>query len=87
MATGIAYAITSYLCQVACFSPSGLVLASMCGCAEHFVAATISPFLYLKEPQNLSLHISETPNNSWAQLLMPLERSYLHYKLKKEQWE
>lgn len=78
--------VTSYLCQVACFSPSGLVLATMHGFAEHFVAVTISLFLYLKEPQNLSLHISETPNNSWAQLLMPLERSYLDYKLKKEQW-
>ena len=78
--------LTSYLCQAACFPPPGLVLATTCGCAEHVIAVTICLFLYLKDPQNLSLCISETPSNSWAQLLMPLERSHLDYKLKKEQW-
>lgn len=77
--------VTSHLCQEACFSPSVLVLSTMCACAEHFVAAAISVFLYVKEPQNLSLRLSATLNNSWTQLLMPLERSYLDYKLKKEQ--
>lgn len=66
------------------FFPSGLVFTAMCGCAEHFVAATISLFLHLKEPQKLSLYISETPSNSWAQQLMPLERSYVGCKLKSE---
>lgn len=58
--------VPSYLCQVTCFSPSGLVLSTMCGCAEHFVPATISLSLYLKGSHNLSLHISATPNNSWG---------------------
>lgn len=66
VATGIAFAYASYWypCQAACFSPSGLALFTMCGCAEHSVAATISLFLYLKEIQNLSIYISATPKNS-----------------------
>lgn len=40
---------TSLLGQVACFSPSGLVLFTTCGCA-----APVSLFLYRKEPKNPS---------------------------------
>lgn len=71
VATGIAFAYASYWypCQAACFSPSGLALLTMCGCAEHSVTAAIPLFLHLKEIQNLSLYISATPKSSWAPLL------------------
>lgn len=49
--------------------------------AEHFVVVTVSRFLYLKEHQNLSLHISESLNILWTQLLMSLERSCSDYKI------
>lgn len=68
VATGIAFPYTSYWypCQTVCFSPSGLALFTMRGCAEHSVAATIPLFLLLKENQNLSLYISAIPKISWA---------------------